>query len=205
MDLKWWRKYQVDLPEGESGDWKVERFEMTEAQCRLANIRASFQPGGRGHIYPGQYTALRYRGAVIMSDTPDEIMDHLSAIHRAAFTCRVHGLGLGMVVAAMLEKPEVERVDVVELEQDVIDLVAPTLQDRYGSRLRVIHDNVLTRKRLPDEGPYEVVWHDIWPTLSIDNLPEMKLLHRRWGRNTHWQGSWGRSWVEYMRSRGFYD
>lgn len=196
-----WRDYQVDIPEGCSGDWEVKRFEMTEAACRLANIRASFQAGGRGWIEPGHYTRLCHRGAIIMSDTPDEIQDHAPAIDRAEGVCRVHGLGLGMVVEAMLRRPAVERVDVVELEQDVIDLVAPTLQERHGSRLRVIQGDVLQLKPTSQETGYNVIWHDIWPTLNFDNLPEMTMLHRRWVRRTAWQGSWGREWLRYMKRR----
>lgn len=199
MENSWWKKYHVNIPEGCSGDWSVIQFEMTEKECESINLLTLFQPNGRGRIEPGKYTKLVHNNRIIMSDTPDEIQDHAPAIYRAKGLCRVHGLGLGMVVTAMLEKPEVERVDVVELEPDVISLVAPTLKEKYGSRLNIIQGDVLAIKPLPNERGYSVIWHDIWPTLCIDNLPEMALLHRRWARRTIWQGSWGREYLRFVK------
>jgi len=98
-----------------------------------------------------------------------------------------------MVVAAMLEKKEVDQVVVVEESEDVINLVYPTLQDRYGRRLKVVHADALEYKPLRKDR-YDVVWHDIWDNLCVDNLPQMHILHRKYGHKCDWQGSWGR-WI----------
>ena len=50
---------------------------------------------------------------------------------------------------------------------------------------------------------YDVVWHDIWPNICTDNLPEMHKLHRKYGRRCNWQGSWCRAEHEYYRERGY--
>jgi len=191
-------KYKVDLPEGESGEWRVERFTVSDDDSKRTRLYAAMH--GRGYVPPGTYTQLRRGRTLVMSDTPDEIHDHLDPIFRASGLVRIHGLGLGMVAAAVLEKPDVERVTVVELSTDVISLVAPTLRDRYGDRLEVIQGDAM---KIPGSSParYSVVWHDIWDNLTHDNLPEMATLHRKWGRHADWQGSWGRGWLETHRGR----
>jgi len=111
IELTDWKQYQVSIPEGQSGQWGVEIF---EAKPNLVQeIRCSMD--GR-HYVPGQYTRLVYgrNHNVIMSDTPDEIMDHMAPIERASGRILINGLGLGMVVKAVLANPNVTSVDVVE-------------------------------------------------------------------------------------------
>jgi spermidine synthase len=130
-----------------------------------------------------------------MSDTPDERRDHLSAIREAKGHVLLNGLGLGCVLQSCLEKEGVTKVTVVEKEEDVIALVAPHYQERYGDRLEVVHADAFEYK--PPKGVrYGMVWHDIWPNMCADNLPEMHRLHRKYGRRTEWQGSWGRAYIE---------
>ena len=70
-------KYKVDIPEGQSGDWKVEKFTVSEEEAKLNNLRAAFSFSDRGReIEPGEYTRLRRNGVVVLSDTPAEIRDH---------------------------------------------------------------------------------------------------------------------------------
>ena len=186
-------KYKVSVPEGVSGKWRVERFTVTEEAAALERIRSIFN-GGRG-VPAGTYTRLTRGGEVVMSDTPDEISDHLHAIHRAHGHVLINGLGLGMVLQAVLRKPEVERATVVDNSADVIALVGPHYQAMFGDRLTIIEADALEYKP-PKGSRFGVVWHDIWDGICSDNLPDMKALHRRYGRLTEWQGSWGRELAE---------
>ena len=183
-------KYKVDVPEGQSGDWRIERFTVTKEAEKFGRLRAIAT--GRGRFAPaGTYTRLMRNGTLVMSDTPDEIRDHYEAIHQAKGHVLVNGLGLGVALQAMLEKPEVERVTVVEISADVIALVGPHYKAKYGDRLEVIQADAMTWK--PPKGVrYDAVWHDIWDAICSDNLDTMHTLHRRYGRRTNWQGSWGR-------------
>jgi spermidine synthase len=138
-----------------------------------------------------------------MSDTVDEIRDHLGPIRRATGKCLVNGLGLGMVLQGMLNKPEVEHVTAIEISPDVIALVAPHYQERFGDRLTIIQADALVWR--PSKGTrFNVVWHDIWDDMSEDNLPDMHKLHRSYGRRCDWQGSWGRDIIEANHRRNSY-
>jgi hypothetical protein len=184
----WYSKYKVEVPEGASGMWRVERFEVSETDAAFSRIRAAAT--GRERAVPaGVYTRLMRGPVLVMSDTPAEIRDHLEAIRRASGRVLIHGLGLGMVLKAVLAKPEVTRVDVVEKSEDVIRLVVPTYE--VDPRLHIHHGDAFTF-RFPPTERFDVVWHDVWDSICADNLPEMATLHRRYGRRTHWQGSWAK-------------
>ena len=201
MKTPWYERYKVDVPEGQVGDWKVERFTVTKPEADLFNTRAMYSYSERGnYILPGDFTRLiQRRAGVVMSDTMSEIRDHLGPIHKAHGRCLVNGLGLGMVVGAMLEKAEVDHVTVVELSPEVIALVAPHYLGRYGgARLEVVEADAFAHK--PPRGVrYDVVWHDIWMHATTDNLPTMTKLHRKYGRRCDWQDSWKRAHLRLLR------
>lgn len=198
----------VDVPEGEAGEWRVERFEVTEEQAKRFNLGLLFGGGGNRQVKPGNYTRLMYGKAYdpVMSDTPAERRDHIPLILEAKGHVLINGLGLGMCVQACLNHPDVERVTVIEIAPDVISLVGPHYLERFGAdRLEIIEHDALTY--MPPKGMrYGAVWHDIWPEICADNWPTMGTLHRKYGRRTDWQGSWVRDTVyRLVRDERGYD
>lgn len=185
------------IPDGESGIWRVEKFTVSEADEEFGRMRMhSFTSGGR-YVPAGTYTRLLMGSSVMMSDTPDELIDHFYPLSLASGTCFVTGLGLGCVVQGMLEKKkengssEVDKVIVIEKSEDVIKLVGVHFMDRYGKRIEIRHEDALTYK--PPAGErYNIVWHDIWLDICEDNLKTMGVLHRKYCRRCEWQDSWQR-------------
>ena len=180
------REVVVRVPEGERGPWRVEQFTLA-AEHRPLNP-FSFSSGGRGYIPAGTYTQLLRKGSVVMSDTPDEIRDLRDLLYHAKGRVLLNGLGLGVALQGCLNKPEVEHVDVVEVDADVVALVAPHYE---GPRVSVHQGDALTFP-WPKGTRWNVVWHDIWDGICADNLEVMHRLHRRYGRRCDWQGSWCR-------------
>ena len=178
----------ISVPDGKSGDWKVETFIVSKKDAEFHNMRAAFSPGGR-FIEEGTYKKLCYKDRIVMSNTPAEISDHLHFIFKAkeSKTILINGLGLGVCLAAVLESDIPDSITVIEKSEDVINLVAPTFKS--DNRVNIIHDDAFIYK--PPKGiRYNAVWHDIWPYICADNLPEMTKLHRRYGKRTDWQDSW---------------
>lgn len=179
---------RVTIPEQGKGKFRIERF-TTDCIDFGAMLRGRSVPIGK------TFTRLMRGDTVVMSDTPAEMRDHIGAVRNAKGSCLINGLGIGMVLKAILAKPEVTDVTVVELEQDVIDMVAPHYAD---PRVTIVCANALAYK--PPKGKrYGMVWHDIWDTITADNLPQMATLHRRYGRRVDWQGSWCRYECERAR------
>jgi len=155
----------------------VDRFEITEK-----DLVALFR---KRHLRPGTYTRLKVDGSLWMSDTPAEKLDHYEAVRCSSGDCLVTGLGLGMVANAMAVRDEVNSVTVIENNPRVIAAIAPHLHQKIS----VIEADAL-EWRPPSTAKYGAVWHDIWPSICADNLPEMTKLKRRFARRAEWQGCW---------------
>lgn len=199
----WWEEYKVDVPEGRIGNWAIERFTIGEKDAEFANVKSLFS-GGCTHYHPGTYTRLISKASPhcspLMSDTVDEILDHLSVIREAHGQVLINGLGLGVVLQAMLRKPEVEHVTVIEYSPDIIALVEPHYRKMFGDKFTIIQADAFTWE--PPKGKrYDVVWHDIWGDYNTELLPQMTKLHRKYGKRCGWQGSWKREYLLYMKRR----
>lgn len=177
-------KIEINVPDGISGDWSVSTFVVEDDDL---SQRISMWKSGRG-VPGGTYKRLMRNGTVVMSNTPDEIRDFMNFLHNAKGSILINGLGLGVTLKALLNKPEVTDITVIENSEDVIKLVASSYTD---PRLTIIHGDAFAWE--PPKGKvYDAVWHDIWDNICSDNLPEMKKLHRKYGRRAKYQESWCR-------------
>lgn len=182
----------VAVPEGSSGPWRIERFTVTEQEAR--SFRSMMLAGAGRGIEPGTYTKLVHkRRGIVMSDTPAERRDHMFFVNAATGHVLINGLGIGMCLNAVLQKPDVTKVTVVELDEDVIALSGPHyLAD---PRVEIVHCSAYDYQ--PPKGVrYGAVWHDVWDDICSDNYDAMKSLHRKYARRADWQGSWSRPEVE---------
>jgi len=193
------------VPEGVSGEWVVRRFTVEENEG--GRLRALVNPHAMGRwTPPGTYTGLFHRGSVIMSDTVDECCDLLPIIgrHNAAHVL-VGGLGLGVVLGALLQREGIKEIVVVEIEQDVINLVGPhytALASSRGVRLEIVHADLFEWS--PKRGTrYDAVWLDIWPDICADHLAGMQKLLRRFRGRSPWVRAWCQVEMQSTLRRGW--
>ena len=135
-----------------------------------------------------------------MTDLYDEWWTQRMAIEQArerGGDVLITGLGLGLVVASMLELPgcRVKQVVIIERSADVIGLVAPALENRYGEQFEVINADAF--EWLPPPGQrFSVAWHDIWPNPHEPGvLAEAERLESRYQTCCDWQGNWVRDYL----------
>lgn len=175
----------VDVPEGKCGDFQVMKFKVDDFDAYTYNLQI---PDDTMAIVPGNYTRLVdvSKAILVMSDTPSERRDHQEFIDAAYGNVLVNGLGLGLCIAPLMANPEVDTVTVVENSEDVMSLMATTYIKRYPERLNIVlADAYMYKPRvLPD-----VVWNDIWYTISDENLPEMDKLEAK-----YCEAAWCESW-----------
>lgn len=193
--------FKATVPEGECDGLSIVKFDTREPQWRIDNLRYAMD--GRGTA-PGEYTMMRTKNTLWMSDTNAEGRDHrapyYAAVQYKAKRVLINGLGLGCILNAMLSLPTVEHVDVVEFDPRVIKLVAPTYAD--DERVDIIEADAYEQmKKWPAGSHWDVAWHDIWPDICEDNLEGMARLHRSYGRRVGWQGSWAKDIIEAQRRR----
>ena len=176
---------KVQVPDGVCGEYKIQTFNVSKESSEMTRLRAMVKRDRYEFVPEGDYKRLMRGHTVVMSNTPMEVMTNTEFVRQARGNVLINGLGLGMVLTAVLEKKEVEKVTVVELSKEVIDLVSPTFKN--DPRVTIINQSAFDFK--PKEF-YDVVWHDIWDNITADNIPEMQKLHRKFGRRSGWQGSW---------------
>jgi hypothetical protein len=189
------------IPEGQSGSWKVQKFTISKSASEMHKMQSLFAGHGSRGVEPGKYTRIGeedgHRAVLWMSDTHAERKDHIEPVRNAKGHCLITGLGLGVVTVACLRKSEVDHVTVIEQSADAIKLVLPHIE---CSRLTVIEADAM-EWRPPKGEKYGMVWHDIWPSICEDNLPQMGKLHRRFARRADWQGSWCRPFLQAQKRR----
>jgi hypothetical protein len=114
----------------------------------------------------------------------------------------VAGLGLGLVLGPLLDKPEVTEIVVVDVNPAVPALMAPYLEGlEAGRRLRLVRADI---NRWRCRSVFDVIYFDIWPDISARNLPEMLRLETRYRRHLRaggWMGCWAKDESMEMLSR----
>jgi len=180
MNTEW----KCVIPDGESGNVRLESFEISEMAAAIGRIRGEM-------LKPGNYKRLYVNGVLMMSDTPKERHDHFEFIRNAKGHVLINGLGMGCCLASVIDK--VDSATVIEKSQDVINLIG-----KHFPKAEIICADAFEWK---PKKRYNAVWHDIWSDICADNLPEMHRLHRKYGRFADWQGSWSRDELEYRNRR----
>jgi len=206
FQIKWPKMVEV-VPEGERGDAKVTHFEVSEKDSAYSRMRASVQGYAGEFVPPGRYARLVVGGSLMMSDTEMEQHTNSRAIYQANGSVLIAGMGLGVMLIPVCQKPGVTKVLVVEKSQDVIDLVEPHVRKFLGEdaeKLTIIQGDIFDFK--PQKGEkWDTIWFDIWPDVCEDNLDGLATLKRRFSKRLNkenpecWMGAWEEARLRYLR------
>lgn len=125
---------------------------------------------------------------VVMEDSNVELRRHAPIFRHGHGRILISGLGLGCVVRGLLTKPEVEHIDVVEID--------PRIIDRFGvefagdRRVTIHHGDALTYPWSETER-WDVAWHDIHCTKEDSLVRLHAALVERFLYQCDRQGWWG--------------
>ena len=186
----------VDIvPEGTSGKWCVKHFMINGAIASMLALRALINNRPLEYTPEGKYAKLAYGKQLVMSDAQMERITNYDIIKNAKGRVLIAGLGLGMVVTALLDKPEVNSIVIVEKSTDVIALVAGAMFKYAGNRKEDLHIvNECIHLYTPKHS-FDTIYFDIWPDISRTNLPEMLELTHAFGPYLNaggWMNHWSR-------------
>jgi spermidine synthase len=198
--------YDVKIPElvpaGKQGVATVEHFEVSREASAFTAFRA-MQHGPDEHVGEGTYARLMIGHTLMMSDTHMERSTNSAFVRNAKGHVLVAGLGLGLILFAIADKPEVTQITVVEKYQDVVDLVGPAVMARLGAKLTIVTADIHDWK--PEKGvKFDTLYFDIWAEQSTDDLREMATLHRRFAHSKApgaWMASWRHDELKARRGR----
>jgi spermidine synthase len=181
------------LREGETENFKLEHFYVSELETNrlqlndLVNDRREYT-GLKSGTYVRLCDKRKGVNKVVMSDTFMERKSNHEFYQHARGDLLMGGLGLGMVLLAVQDKPEVNSVTVVEIEQEIIDLILPELP--LNSKVNVVQGDIV---RFATNHLFDTIYFDIWSEVNAVNWKQMKKLHRRFRKNLKadgWMSSW---------------
>lgn len=185
-----WEKMVDVVKPCKKGEAFIKHREVSEYWVEVAKRQGDLP------LEAGPIAQLYVDGQLMMSDGLHEKQTNEEFVRQARGDVLVVGLGIGMVLVPILRKPDVRTVTVLEKSRDVIDLVWPQLEKYVGpesSKLGIVLGDVFEYPA-PEE-QFDVIYFDIWPTLSDTNYVEMKALKNLY-RPSLREGGWMAAWCE---------
>jgi hypothetical protein len=198
------REMSKILPEAVSGVASVKHFTVSNQDSAFTAIRAIQHPGA--YVSEGSYCQLLVGRTLMMTDTDMEKRSNRGVVGHAQGNVLIAGLGLGMVLLPILEKPEVTSVTVIEKYDDVVKLVEPSIRTasgKNGSKLKVLVADIFEWEA-PKGEKWDTIYFDIWPDICTDNLKDMEKLHRKFAKRKNpgaWMDSWQKDYLKSLKRR----
>jgi hypothetical protein len=177
------------VPVGRFGAWFIGRVDLTPETRKAWGHYQGKDPG------VDRYTVLRRATMgtdqypeVVMEDTLPELRRHLPILLPAHGRVLVSGLGLGCVVRGLLSKPEVELIEVVEIDPTILRVIGHEFQ--YNPRVRLRLGDALTIS-WPEGRRWDFAWHDVWIDPELGHLDVLHAqLMARYRSLVREQGAW---------------
>lgn len=189
----------------EEGGVKIMPFELKDVERSIENMRQIRDGGLVMGVHDGKYVRLVVDGELMMSDTAMERYSNKEFIKRATGKVLIAGLGIGLIIRNIIDKPDVESILIVENNQAVIDLVLPRLP--FSNKIRVIKADIFEFNKAIKGQKFDTIYFDIWPRINTDNLDEIKKLHNKFKFNLNranpraWMDSWMKEYLLDQRRR----
>lgn len=188
-------QYKVSLPCRRRRSAAIRHYSIGVRHAEATNWRIIQHNEDQAWSYPGHYTGIEINGFMYASDEAKEIVDYLPFLRRAQGRVLLTGLGLGLCLQALLRKPEVEHVTVIEIESDVLAIVAPYYRDRFDdTRMSLIHADAFTWQP-PTGTRFDIAYHDIWPVAAGFYWPQHDALLEHYQEVCVEQDSWRQEWM----------
>lgn len=145
------------LVNAQHGDFKIEHFTIDKN-----NLQAVLEC-----IPSGEYVSLTQNGRCIMSNTPMECRTNAHFVTWAHGDVLIGGLGIGMIVLAIQDKPDVKSITIIEKSNDVITMMLNQPNIYFNEKVDIVHGDVFTWR--PQKGQkFDCIYMDIWPYINED-------------------------------------
>lgn len=181
-----------DIPTAQRGLWKITRVKLNSPVVAPRH-------GEKIILDAGIYTQLfRYTtaqpfdigpGECVMEDSLYELRTHFEFVFRAFGDVLITGLGLGCVARGVRKNPRVKSVTVIERDEDILQMVAPSMPPG----IEIIHAEAESWVK-SCERKFDTIWHDLW-TDEDSGEPNLHVKHMTMLCESHrianaFQGAW---------------
>lgn len=151
-----------------------ERFKVSHFDITSNDFYALF----RDRIPIGHYVRLtdKLSHECVMSDTRMEKCTNSEFVEKAHGDVLIGGLGIGMIILAIQDNPEVTSITVVEKYQEVVDLIAHQLP--LNDKVKIVVADIFEYET---EQKFNTIYLDIWNSINRDVWEEqMSPLRKRY-------------------------
>lgn len=146
------------------GLWRIERIKASRRPEKIDDETLAMPSrwcGWPDYTMLSKFTEAtlhRIRGDIVMEDSQRELRKHLPIWMKAKGRVLVTGLGLGCVVRGLLANRDVDRIEVVEIDQDICRIIGYEFagNPRVGLTLGNAFDEYAVT------GKFDFAWHDLW-------------------------------------------
>lgn len=175
------------------GLWSIRRFQLPlDSRDDARQLWRAFGKMGAYEEYTCLFrtteaTLMSAHGECVMDDSPLELRRHLPILLAAHGRVLITGLGLGCVVRGLLSKPDVEHIDVVEIDPSIVRLVGQEFAD--DPRI-TLHMGDARTVDFPASSHWDFAWHDVWEehdALAVTHGQLLKRFHSLADRQGAWQ------------------
>jgi len=180
-------KVELHVPEQTILNWQVKKFKVSRQEAAYHNERLAPESPGR-KLRAGNYLGLFYKESdheqevCMMSNTSAEIKDLMPFVDQAEGNVLVVGLGLGLTVQMLLDRPQVKTITVIEKDTTIIELVGTYYRQIAPNRIKIICDDAYDHET---KETYDAIFIDIWYKLSSDNLYQMEELTMKYSEHSN--------------------
>lgn len=172
----------LNIPEGKSGKYSIEHKVIpANSDITLISQRTALFTGQKSknlrYDVPVKYTYLN-NGGILMSDVPQEQIQHEPIIEKCSGRVLIGGLGIGYIATMLAQKSDIKDLVIVEISKDVIELVWPHLD--LKNKGKIINQDLFEYLRQnAKKEKFDYVYFDIWSPDSESVLYEYVLPLRR--------------------------
>lgn len=160
----------LDIPENQVGAFSIQHKTIPAGEAiTVISMRTAIytnqKPLKIRHHLPVYYHYLKKQRGILMSDVPQEQIQHEPIIAKCKGKILIGGLGLGYIATKLSEKKSVTEISVIEKSKEVINLVWPHL-DLQGKG-NIIHADIF-RFLKENQETFDYIYLDIWSGDSED-------------------------------------
>lgn len=185
-------EYHKVMAPAETENYKIVHRVMDKEFVKNEIWKASF--GGLDSygevvgLTPGTYVVMSDRGGnCIMSDTWMEVGTNREVMQEAHGEVLLGGLGIGLVPYHLQFKEAVDRVTIIEKEPEIIEMISNA--NILNGKIEVIEADIFDWE--PPKGKlYNIIFFDIWSSISSDNWEGMKALTKKFKYKVDRNGNW---------------
>lgn len=153
------------IPESSSGNITITKRVMP------AGTRMEMLGGGGLLRYKEDITLtlLKEDERLWMSDSPSEMADMEVMASYAQGHVFVAGLGLGLLAHKLAENEKVDKITIVEINKNIIDLV----KDYLPEKVEIVHSDFTVYITTHEQSQFDYFILDIYPDISSDDFEVM--------------------------------